>query len=380
MKKFLGKFVTIIFVCLATLGITQAGVTPTSQPLNHLGVYLGMSTSQDVTMDYYCDDMNEPSGADLDCIIDQIIYSKANVYYYSFSDSHYSHWDLFDDFLAQLADRAPSVRVYANFRSHGITSLPFSVCQKDLSTCNYLGDGQWGAGALCNWRGGLQSDLDNCKMLDLRIWADKLAELKAKHSNLAGISLDDFDSELDANGINNLSEVAYGNGMHVDNHQYWTPSELLSVKYILNSVGMKLLVTAYYTNDLLLNDGFLQNYKWLSRWAFDGINFPVIYTSNGSWGYGDADDFSIQISKLRNQLPGLNIYTMLYATHYNYTMPPTTTQYVRQMAHRAISLTDGVTMYRLPSGLTEQDVPTFNVPEKRELIRTLFMCELKLWC
>lgn len=325
-----------LFLCAASHPLTAQKMLGT-----YAGAYYGNGSNVggqgavDVNWNC-CSYAGDTTGLNLNYLIDTITASGSNTYFYRFSAASVTHWTEFEDFLVELNRR--NIDVYA-YLPPNANLLPYG--------------------------------------LDTKAWAAQLATIAPYHPNLKGMAIDDFDKAA-----------------HEQPHRFG-PAALADIRANLN--GLSLLVTAYYklptySDSLLLDPPVLESYKraGTDRYLFDGVIFPVIIATDGSWKAHQDDkigDFSTQIQNIRTNLGGNTpIYTMLYATGYGYTdsntgQPAalnTSLFYLDAMTDQALNLTDGVIMYHLQTHYMEHWGNVENVPQnhlvsqKRALTETLF--------
>lgn len=354
-------------------------VKPSKMLATYAGMFYGKHANNDKEDVIFggCPNGGDSAGLDLDCLIQQIINSRSNTYYYAFSPHSYTHWNRFGPFLEKLYRKNPNIKVYA-LMVHSRWLLPFAYCPLQ-GPCKYApskANKEW----VCDWKKPNKTDL--CQAGRLGIWAQALAKLALKHPNLAGMSIDDFD-------------MAHENGSSA----FYNPETLRTMRQHLEPKGLKLLVTAYYkdkdkyASSLLLNDKVLEKYQLgADKYLFDGVNFAVLITSNHRWaGLKDDNisDFARQIAGIKNHVrPGLKIMTLLYATGYHYCPAKnrnktgqcsalaalnTSSKYLDEVGRKALELTDGVIMYHLLTDFMDQGAPGhYKVQQKRAVIQQLY--------
>jgi hypothetical protein len=187
------------------------------------------------------------SGLDLDCLFDEVKASNSNTYFYRFSYSSPSHWDLFGKFLTKLASDSTTnhVKEYAYLgRNKGTILRPFSLCEKgtDLTSCGYSADlssfKQCYYGSVNELAGVIAGDTEaeieaktdqfkreSCLYLDFEIWAEAIAKLAENHGNLVGMGIDDFD---------------WGTA---DQPEYYNPTKLKAIRSKLTSADPETAVS-----------------------------------------------------------------------------------------------------------------------------------------
>jgi hypothetical protein len=314
---------------------------------NILGAYNGVETYK------------TSPGTNVTTLVSEVIESRANTYLYALSNGSRSHWDNFGPFLTALAKATDgeNIKVWLSI------TLPRPTGE-----------------------GGSAPSFG-----DLQEWVAKLITLKKSHSNLVGLSIDDFDNYIMAYLLKNClvdvatndncwqlvtssTQLSLKNGVNDSVGTFMTPSYIKNVMAPLREADLSFMPTIYGRKKVLL-DFIADKYQE----SFDAILFPYLFKN---------PEHQPQANQPGTYTPFENVYDTqwlddniklflepwdssiakivdIYATTYDTSIDPSVgerffnvkysePEYVLEVAEQARKLTDGMVVYRMLNQVTKQ--------------------------